>query len=224
MKRIVILGGGGFIGSAVAEKLAARGDTLTIPTRVLARANHLSLLPTADICVANIRDGATLRQLLAGAEIPLGMGQGATVRVGTLSGTGGRIISGADGRDANWQVGGLNQTSSAAVVITGNATSFNKVGTGTLTLTGSSTYAGGTTVSAGTLNLDAASAIGAGSLTIAAGASVNALRAFAISTDGAAAGRVVNVAGSLSMADSEYVQTDNLTGAVLKEIRRALEV
>jgi autotransporter-associated beta strand protein len=137
--------------------------------------------------------------------------QGATVRVGTLSGTGGRIISGADGRDANWQVGGLNQTSSAAVVITGNATSLTKVGTGTLTLTGSSTYAGGTTVSAGTLNLDAAAAIGAGSLTIAAGASVNALRAFAISTDGAAAGRVVNVAGSLSMADSEYVQTYNLT-------------
>jgi fibronectin-binding autotransporter adhesin len=56
--------------------------------------------------------------------------QGATVRVGTFSGTGGRIITGASGRDANWEVGG----------------------------------------------------------------------------------RVVNVAGSLSMVDSEYVQTYNLTG------------
>jgi len=138
--------------------------------------------------------------------------QGATVQVGTLSGTGGRIISGASSRDANWEVGGLNQNSSAAVVIIGPATSLTKVGTGTLTLTGSSTYAGGTVVNAGTLNLDAGSAAGTGPLTIAAGASVNALRAFAISTDGAAAGRVVNVAGALSMADSEYVQTYNLTG------------
>jgi uncharacterized protein YbjT (DUF2867 family) len=68
MKRIVILGGGGFIGSALAAQLAARGDEVIIPTRVLARANHLALLPTADIRIANIRDGATLRKLLAGAD------------------------------------------------------------------------------------------------------------------------------------------------------------
>jgi len=141
--------------------------------------------------------------------------QGATVQVGTLSGTGGRIITGASGRDANWEIGGLNADSSTAVVITGPGTSLTKVGTGTLTLNGSSSYGNGTTVNAGTLNLDATSAIGNGSLTIAAGASVNALRAFAISTDGAAAGRVVNVAGSLSMVDSEYVETYNLTGGLI---------
>jgi autotransporter-associated beta strand protein len=141
--------------------------------------------------------------------------QGATVQVGTLSGTGGRIITGAGSRDANWEVGGLNADASAAVVITGPATSLTKVGTGTLTLNSGSSYGGGTTVSGGTLDLNAAGAIGSGSLTIAAGASVNALRAFAISTDAAAAGRVVNVAGSLSMVDSEYVQTYNLTGGTI---------
>ncbi|MBL8518518.1 MAG: complex I NDUFA9 subunit family protein [Betaproteobacteria bacterium] len=67
-KRIVILGGGGFIGSAVAERLAAQGDPLVIPTRVLARANHLALLPTADIRQANIHDDATLHALLSGAD------------------------------------------------------------------------------------------------------------------------------------------------------------
>lgn len=88
MKRIVILGGGGFIGSAVAEKLAARGDTLIIPTRVLARANHLTVLPTADIRVANIRDGATLRQLVAGADAVINL-------VGILHGEPGSGFDGA---------------------------------------------------------------------------------------------------------------------------------
>ncbi|MDX2218332.1 MAG: complex I NDUFA9 subunit family protein [Burkholderiales bacterium] len=88
MKRIVILGGGGFIGSAVAEKLAARGDTFIIPTRVLARANHLALLPTAEIRVANIRDGATLRRLLAGADAVVNL-------VGILHGEPGSGFDGA---------------------------------------------------------------------------------------------------------------------------------
>lgn len=88
MKRIVILGGGGFIGSAVAERLAARGDRLLIPTRVLSRANHLALLPTAEIRVANIRDGATLRRLLAGADAVVNL-------VGILHGEAGSGFDGA---------------------------------------------------------------------------------------------------------------------------------
>lgn len=88
MKRIVILGGGGFIGSSLAERLAARGDHLTIPTRVLARANHLALLPTADIRVANIRDGATLRALLKGADAVVNL-------VGILHGEAGSGFDGA---------------------------------------------------------------------------------------------------------------------------------
>lgn len=88
MKRIVILGGGGFIGSAVAERLAARGDQLTIPTRVLARANHLAVLPTADIRVANIRDEATLKGLVSGADAVVNL-------VGILHGEPGSGFDGA---------------------------------------------------------------------------------------------------------------------------------
>ncbi len=45
--------------------------------------------------------------------------QGTTVRVAAISGTGGRIITGADNRDANWEIGALNQTTSTAVGLVG---------------------------------------------------------------------------------------------------------
>jgi uncharacterized protein YbjT (DUF2867 family) len=53
---------------AAAGSSAARGDHVIIPTRVLARASHLALLPTADIRLANIRNEAALHALLAGAD------------------------------------------------------------------------------------------------------------------------------------------------------------
>ncbi|HEX4054593.1 MAG TPA: Ig-like domain repeat protein [Tepidisphaeraceae bacterium] len=52
----------------------------------------------------------------------------------------------------------------------GNNLSVTKAGTGTLTLSGSNTYGGGTTLSAGQLNINSSAAIGAGTLTFAANA------------------------------------------------------
>ena len=136
--------------------------------------------------------------------------QGATVQVGTLSGTGGRIISGASSRDANWEVGGLNQNSSAAVVITGPATSLTKVGTGTLTLSGASTYGGTTTVSAGTLRIGNESALGTRQaarpvtqVVVAAGATLDfngvpdATYGYTISGAGNGAGALVNTGAEI---------------------------
>ena len=57
--------------------------------------------------------------------------------------------------------------------ISGNGT-LTKVGAGTLTLGGSDTYSGGTTLSAGQLNLINASALGSGPLTISGGTIDNA--------------------------------------------------
>ncbi len=68
MKRIVLLGGSGFIGSVVAERLAARGDSIVIPTRILERARRVAMLPTVEVKIANIRNVEALRACLASAD------------------------------------------------------------------------------------------------------------------------------------------------------------
>ena len=60
IKKILLLGGSGFIGSAVAGQLTKRGYFVTVPTRRLERARHLLLLPTIDIVEADIQDETVL--------------------------------------------------------------------------------------------------------------------------------------------------------------------
>lgn len=68
MKRIVILGGSGFIGTAVARVLAARGDSVLVPSRVPAGARGLAVLPSVRVVPANIHDEASLGELVRGAD------------------------------------------------------------------------------------------------------------------------------------------------------------
>ena len=63
IKKILLLGGSGFVGSCVAEQLIARGYFVTVPTRLLKRAKHLLMLPTVDIVEADIHDETTLLNL-----------------------------------------------------------------------------------------------------------------------------------------------------------------
>lgn len=86
---------------------------------------------------------------------------GATVQIGELSGTGGRIAAPSAAEAANWQVGALNTNSSYAGVLAGTGTALTKVGTGRLTLTGSNSHTGGTTVNAGELAIGAEAGLGA---------------------------------------------------------------
>src|SRR5262249_46633896 len=60
--------------------------------------------------------------------------------------------------------GGDNRSTTFAGVISGDG-SLTKVGTGTLTLSGANTYAGGTTLAAGRLRLENSQALGSGALT-----------------------------------------------------------
>lgn len=68
IKRVVLTGGAGFIGSAVANQLSEAGISVVIPVRRRSRAAHLFLLPTAEVVEADIHDSATLQHLLSGAD------------------------------------------------------------------------------------------------------------------------------------------------------------
>ena len=72
MTRIVLLGGTGFVGRSVCDRLVERGggagQTLVVPSRQPARAKHLQLLPTVELVAADVHDPVQLRALLEGAD------------------------------------------------------------------------------------------------------------------------------------------------------------
>jgi NADH dehydrogenase len=67
-QNILIVGGSGFIGTHVAERLTARGLSVRIPTRHRERAKHLLMLPTAEIIDADVHDPVVLAGLCAGMD------------------------------------------------------------------------------------------------------------------------------------------------------------
>ena len=68
MRKVLIVGGSGLFGSAVASQLAAAGVALVLPTRRRDRARHLLPLPTAEVVEADVFDPPTLRRLMAGVD------------------------------------------------------------------------------------------------------------------------------------------------------------
>lgn len=65
---ILILGGTGFIGRHIVNRLTAAGYHVRVPTRRLARARPLLPLPTIEVVECDINDPAALDRLLAGAH------------------------------------------------------------------------------------------------------------------------------------------------------------
>lgn len=68
MKKILILGGTGFVGSHLCEKLAQQGFRTTVATRRRSHALHLQLLPMLEIVETPRLDAASLTALLAGHD------------------------------------------------------------------------------------------------------------------------------------------------------------
>lgn len=95
---------------------------------------------------------------------------GNTVQIGSFSGAG--ILAGANGNyktgDTLYVIGGNNSDSifsgniSSNSAVAGSDVAVTKLGTGMLTLSGSSTFGGGTTVSAGTLRVNNTTGTGTG--------------------------------------------------------------
>lgn len=77
MKNLLIIGGTGFLGSAVVRELARRpataGCRFTLPTRRREGAKHLLVLPTADVVDADVHDPATLARLMEGQDAVISM-------------------------------------------------------------------------------------------------------------------------------------------------------
>lgn len=65
---ILIVGGSGFVGTAVASRLTRDGIRLVIPTRRRERARHLLTLPCVELVEADVFDPATLDRLMVGVD------------------------------------------------------------------------------------------------------------------------------------------------------------
>lgn len=65
---VLLVGGSGFVGSAVARRLHAAGVRVTVPTRRRERAKHLLVLPTIDVVEADVHDDGTLVRLMRGRD------------------------------------------------------------------------------------------------------------------------------------------------------------
>jgi NADH dehydrogenase len=68
MKKICILGGGGFVGHHLASQLAAQGHRVLVPTRRRNRIKDLTVLPTVDLVEADIHEQHELEHLFQGAD------------------------------------------------------------------------------------------------------------------------------------------------------------
>lgn len=69
MNPIVVLGGTGFVGRAVCERLAERdsGGAVVVATRRLQHGGAVRMLPTLQLVQADVHDAAALARLVAGA-------------------------------------------------------------------------------------------------------------------------------------------------------------
>ncbi|WP_341907972.1 complex I NDUFA9 subunit family protein [Polaromonas sp. YR568] len=68
MNNVLLLGGTGFVGRHVCEKLARLQCRVTVATRRRERANHLLMLPLVNVVEVNVHDAAALTALVAGHD------------------------------------------------------------------------------------------------------------------------------------------------------------
>jgi uncharacterized protein YbjT (DUF2867 family) len=68
MKKILILGGTGFVGAHVCEKLAREGWRITLPTRRRSNAQHVQHLPMLTVLEMDVHDEMALTRAVAGHD------------------------------------------------------------------------------------------------------------------------------------------------------------
>ena len=65
---ILVIGGAGFIGRHIVNRLIDRGLQVTVPVRHRSRAGHLITQPTIEVVQSDVHDDATLNRLIAGRD------------------------------------------------------------------------------------------------------------------------------------------------------------
>ena len=85
-RTVLVLGGSGFVGRYVVNRMGSAGYRVVVPTRRRDNARHLILLPTVDVVEADIHDAAALARLAAGASAVVNL-------VGILNETGGQTFA-----------------------------------------------------------------------------------------------------------------------------------
>ncbi len=67
-KRVLVLGGSGFVGQQVCERLVAQGHRVSVPTRRATSARNVQLLPLLDVVEAQVHDPVQLNRVVAGHD------------------------------------------------------------------------------------------------------------------------------------------------------------
>lgn len=67
--KFLILGGTGFVGTALTHRLARAGHSIVLPSRSPSRHPDLAVLPRVRLVAADIHDSATLTRLAAGVDV-----------------------------------------------------------------------------------------------------------------------------------------------------------
>ncbi|MFT3990730.1 MAG: autotransporter-associated beta strand repeat-containing protein [Luteolibacter sp.] len=151
------------IGGANANRLGTvilAGDNTYTGTTTLTRGN-LQLANANALSGSTLITNATAGKLLFSSGIT-------TFNVGGLSGAGDIALTDTASSAVTLSVGANNASTTYSGALSG-AGALTKKGTGTLTLSGASSYTGGTTVTDGTLTAGNASALGTGSVAVNGG-------------------------------------------------------
>lgn len=64
-RSVLVIGGSGFVGASLAERLVETNREVIVPTRRPLAAAHLRPLPTVEICAANVHNDGELDELVA---------------------------------------------------------------------------------------------------------------------------------------------------------------
>jgi autotransporter-associated beta strand protein len=212
---VLNLSGGVSFGGASSSQFDNFTGTINIPAGSTLRYSPNSSGNTYGSLKTALVINGTLQPRNAGNTVQLGAFSGS----GTLSGP----QSNAGSGDTLYVIGGNNADASFSGVISsntavaGSAVIVSKVGAGTLSLSGNSTYTGGTTVNAGTLavNNPTGSGTGSGAVTVNNGATLAGagtiggavtIAAGGILAPGAASPGTLTINGDLSLDDASTLQ------------------